>query len=458
MPSESQVLRCGNCGANLSPVPGQNVVQCGYCSQATYLTATIVNAPQDELDMAAAHPERRTSVHEKLLSGPRSMPAKGVGVRFTTRDMNVALLVPQERAIWPVRAAASTTFGSAWSPSAMVGPPKVFPRYGDIGGAWAPSSNSSPVEWVELEYHNEFPVSGLRVYETNKSGCVYAVVDHTSGEDVLFVGPVDPRSEACALDVTLDAPRVIRKLRVYLTNVSGYVEIDTVALLSRDPLPLTHRPHIPPPTKQLSVSAVGWLVFGVFAALVIGIVLLVSASGGSDSPATPTVMTPAAESVPGTTIAAEAPALDTVLARNPVWAASVVDFSTEYGSSASSASQVLGPPNVYPRAGDIPEAWATLVSDGGLQHITVAFDAPVAARAVVWLATFNPGAVVRVDDLTTPGAPVTLWTGTDPSAQYASAVVTVSLPAPRTIQALRLYLDTNAVMGWNELDAIGLVP
>lgn len=458
MPSESQVLRCGNCGANLSPVPGQNVVECEYCSQATYLTATIVTGAQQELAAAAAHPERPTGIHEKLLRGHGGVPPKGRGARLTTRDMKTEQLVPADRAIWPTRAAASTTYGGSWSPSAMVGPPKVFPRYGDIGGAWAPSSSSSPVEWVELEYTSDYPVTALRVYETNKSGSVYAVVDHTSGEELLYAGAPDPRSVACALEVTLDGPRVIRKLRVYLTNNPGYAEIDTVALLARDLLPLAARPMIPPPTKELSVGGAVRLVFGVAGAVVLGIGLLVMMSGGSDSPVTPTVMTPAAESVPGTTIAADAPALHTLMASNPVWASTVVDFSTEYGSSGSSATQVLGPPDVYPRAGDIPEAWATLVSDGGLQHITVAFSAPTAARAVVWLATFNPGAVVRVDDLTNPSAPVTLWTGTDPSAGYASAVVTVALPAPRTIQALRLYLDTNAVMGWNELDAIGLVP
>ena len=457
MPSESQVLRCGNCGANLSPVPGQNVVECAYCSQATYLTATIVSGAQQELASAAAHPERPTGIHERLLSGPGSVPAKGRGARLTTRDMKVEALVPADRAIWPTRAAASSTYGGSWSPSAMVGPPKVFPRYGDIGGAWAPSSSSSPVEWVELEYTSDYPVTALRVYETNKSGSVYAVVDHTSGDELLYAGPADPRSVACALEVTLDGPRVIRKLRVYLTNTPGYAEIDTVALLARDLLPLAARPMIPPPTKELSVGGAMWVMFAVVALCVVGGIVAAVASEGS-SASTPTVMTPAAESVPGTTIAAEAPALETVLARNPVWAASVVDFSTEYGSSANSAAQALGAPDVYPRAGDLSAAWATLVSDGGLQHITVRFAAPVAARYVMWLATFNPGAVVRVDDLTNPSAPVTLWTGTDPSAQYASAVVTVSLPAPRTIETVRLYLDTNQVMGWNDIDDIGLVP
>jgi hypothetical protein len=37
-------------------------------------------------------------------------------------------------------------------------------------------------------------------------------------------------------------------------------------------------------------------------------------------------------------------------------------------------------------------------------------------------------------------------------------VAEVTLPAPRSISAVRLVLDTRRVAGWNEVDAIGLVP
>jgi len=113
---------------------------------------------------------------------------------------------------------------------------------------------------------------------------------------------------------------------------------------------------------------------------------------------------------------------------------------------------------VYPRTGDIPEAWAPRSADAGVQHITVSFGAAIPVRAVVWLATFGPGTVVRVDDVSNPSGAVTLWTGTDPSAGQDACAVEPTLAAPRTIQALRLYLDTTYIPGWNELDAIGLIP
>lgn len=458
MPSESRVLRCGNCGANLSPVPGQNVVECVYCAQVTYLTATEVNAPQRELAAANARPSPNT-LHENLLQGPGSITPHGRGTRLTTRDMKVEQLVPADRAIWPVRGAASTTYGGSWSPSAMVGPPKVFPRYGDIGGAWAPSSSSSPVEWVELTYSSELPVTALRVYETNKAGSVYAVVDCTSGEELLYAGSPDPRTVSCALEVTLPGPRVIRTLRVYLTNQPGYAEIDTVALLARDVLPLAARPMIPPPTRELSVGAAGWIFVIGLLCVISGVIAAVTMGGsGSSMPGTATVMPATGEVLSGTVITVGSPTLEALQARRPEWAFEVVDFSTEYGSPNNAAAQALGAPNVYPRYGDIAEAWAPRSADDGLQHVTVRFGSGVPARSVVWVSTFGPGAVVRVDDVSNPASAVTLWQGSDPSAGRDASVVELVLAQPRAIQALRIYVDTNLVSGWEEIDAIGLIP
>ncbi|MCA9532292.1 MAG: discoidin domain-containing protein [Sandaracinaceae bacterium] len=455
MPSESTVLRCGNCGANLSPVPGQNVVQCEYCAQATYLTQTVMNMPGVGREQPAA--SRDSDLHARMMEGPTARPAKGRGRRLTTRDGSREVLCPVERAIWPKHATASTTYGGSWSPSAMVGPPKVFPRYGDIGGAWAPSSSNSRVEWVCVEYDSTQPVTGLRVYETYNSGRVYAVVDQTDGEELVYYGEVSPKSESCALDVTFDAPRVVRKLRVYLTNTSGYTEIDTVALLARDPLPLEQRPYIPPPTKELSVGGAMWAFALVIVGLVVGVVVAVRGCNGSGESsqqyAVPT------STLPGTTILMGTEPLSEIQRRGPRWASSVVDFSSEYTSDGNSAQRATGAPDVYPTAGDLPNAWATRLADGGIQHITLRYAEPVLTTAVFWLETYNPGAVVRVDDVSDPAQVVTLFSGIEPTRGVTgAAAVEVRLPEPRSIHTVRLYLDTNAVTGWNEIDAVALIP
>jgi hypothetical protein len=72
----------------------------------------------------------------------------------------------------------------------------------------------------------------------------------------------------------------------------------------------------------------------------------------------------------------------------------------------------LGAPDTFPRDCDCNEAWASEEPDLGAEWITVAFPNPVDARSIVVVETFNPGAVVRVDDVSEADAPVLLWEGT----------------------------------------------
>jgi hypothetical protein len=64
---------------------------------------------------------------------------------------------------------------------------------------------------------------------------------------------------------------------------------------------------------------------------------------------------------------------------------------------------------------------------------------------------------VRIDDLSNPEAAVALWAGTA-SATPSSRVLSLELAQPRTISRVRVVLQTNRVAGWNQIDAVGLVP
>jgi serine/threonine-protein kinase len=225
-----------------------------------------------------------------------------------------------------------------------------------------------------------------------------------------------------------------------------------------------------PPVPRTSASppvrgsrAVWGLVVGGLAALgllgaivvVLAVGLLVSV-GRRESGETPVAPARPATDVTGGSLGSWDVDREGLRTARVVWASGLRAASSEYDAASSAARQILGPPDVYPAHGDDARAWASEDPDGGPEHVHVVFP-PVRARAVVIVESFHPGAVARVDDLSSPAAPVVLWEGRA-APHGAARVLTVQLVEPRTITELRVVLDTTRVPGWNELDAIGLLP
>lgn len=48
----------------------------------------------------------------------------------------------------------------------------VYPNYGDLGGAWAPSSAGGTLEHFVLEYAAEVSLTGIDIFETYHGGHV----------------------------------------------------------------------------------------------------------------------------------------------------------------------------------------------------------------------------------------------------------------------------------------------
>lgn len=445
MPVETIVTRCGNCGATLDRRSGQTTLQCAYCEEVTWLAPTqTVTASLDDEPAPGAR---------GLLRGPSGRTV-GAAQRFSPAAMATRDVAAYERGLWPAHATASSTYGGSWSPSAVIGPPRVYPRCGDIGGAWAPGPAHSPVEWIELTYNADVPVAAVRVFETNRPGATFAVVDLTHGEELLYEAPPQSLGEAQVLEVAVNPPRPIRRLRVYTAN-SGWAEIDTVGLISAAPLPEALRTRANVSARRGCAPTVAVAV-GMVTVLAVAVAVVVLVTGGSSGSSRRAPSRPSAV-VSGASFHYATPSPAELAGRGIVWASGVRGFSSEYSSSANAASAVVGAPDVYPRYGDIREAWAPRATDGGEEWIEVRFPYLVNAGSVVWVETLNPGAVRRVDDISEGSTPTVLWEGTEAGAAGTAAVAEVTLPSARSIVALRLVLDTRRVRGWNEVDAIGLV-
>jgi hypothetical protein len=142
--------------------------------------------------------------------------------------------------------------------------------------------------------------------------------------------------------------------------------------------------------------------------------------------------------------------------RTIMWADQVVSVSSQYGTDSWSAAQVLGAPNVYPTISDHTSAWASEEADAGIETIEVSFEVAERIDLVQIFETYNPGAITRVDVLDQGGAIID-------TRQLSSAITagkkTIELGCTVTpVARVRVTLDTRAVAGWNEIDAIGVRP
>lgn len=143
----------------------------------------------------------------------------------------------------------------------------------------------------------------------------------------------------------------------------------------------------------------------------------------------------------------------------PVWATRVRGFSSQYTDSSWAATRALGAPDVYPAAGDNANAWASRDADAPVEFLEVGFDTPHRLRGVDIFETYNPGAVDHVEVITADGAHRTIYDGAAramnvPSYQRSLAFACTDQP----VVAVRVTLASQAVPGWNEVDAIGGTP
>ncbi len=445
----TKALTCERCGAALPP-PKFNVSTCAYCA-----TTHHVDAPKPYTPRPETRAWRQEGDLHTRLSASSAVAPSGNGQRFPGPAFGMDNAFAYERGMWAVTASASSTYGGSWSPDAMTGPPTVFPDYGDRGGAWAPHSRTSPTEWLEVSFAHDVPSVALRVFETNEAGSVYAVVViDDAGEHLVWSAPPALLTQSQVLEVALDPPRRVKRARIYLANNLGpsWAEIDAVGLIAAQTLPEGMRTQRPKPS---SGGLVALAVLGVIVAIVGGVVALSGGGSHTGSSGTPRRV---AER-PTVTLSAPPPSPAWVFTRtNVVWAGALHGFSSEFSTTMNSAQQVVGVPDVFPNHADARGGWASKEQDAGEEWVAVRFASPVRAQAITWVENFNPGAIARVDDLSDPSTPVTVWSGTvSPPGPHAT-VWTLTLPSPRAITALRLVLDTSRVAGWNEIDAIGLIP
>lgn len=139
------------------------------------------------------------------------------------------------------------------------------------------------------------------------------------------------------------------------------------------------------------------------------------------------------------------------------WAVDAVAGS-QYGDDGYSARQATGEPDTLV-AGDRPTAWATQNADDGLQTLELTYAHAVVPGGINIVESYNPGALVLIEAYDADGdAWVVLWEGEAGPVDEDYRIFSPALASPDfATDRIRLTLDTDAVSGWNEIEAVELL-
>jgi hypothetical protein len=121
--------------------------------------------------------------------------------------------------------------------------------------------------------------------------------------------------------------------------------------------------------------------------------------------------------------------------------------------------QLTGKPDVE-NYGDDARAWVSKEADKGIEWCVVKFAKPVNSTELRIRQNFGPGAIIKVELIDTDGKSHTVWEGPD-KTQYKENTQSYLFvkydKTPYKVKSVKITLATNAVPGWNEIDAVQLV-
>jgi hypothetical protein len=147
------------------------------------------------------------------------------------------------------------------------------------------------------------------------------------------------------------------------------------------------------------------------------------------------------------------------------WAVSATASSTYAGNKEPDSKDgyaplsATGAPNVE-RYGDNGNSWATETPDKGIEWLEVGFAKPVNATQIRIRQSYSPGAIIKVELIAEDGSKHTIWQGVDDQQYAPSTIVWFDRSFDKTpykAKGARITLATNAVSGWNEIDAVQLL-
>jgi hypothetical protein len=138
-----------------------------------------------------------------------------------------------------------------------------------------------------------------------------------------------------------------------------------------------------------------------------------------------------------------------------IQAAASSTYNDAQNADKWSANQATGAPNVD-KYGDDGAAWTSKTPDGGIEWLDLKYSKPVHATEVRVRESCGSGAVIKIEIYDEQGQAHAVWQGADPTTELNYLMVKFPKTTFKT-DRVKITLATNAVPGWNEIDAVQLV-
>ena len=113
-------------------------------------------------------------------------------------------------------------------------------------------------------------------------------------------------------------------------------------------------------------------------------------------------------------------------AQQTQWASKLIKFSSDLGGKQYGIKRILGKPDVFPQAGNSPNAWAPKKALDGYEIVELGFEKPQSVKQIAVFENLNAGCVVKIGVDTGDGKYKTVWTR---KLNYRTPTFKATIPA-----------------------------
>ncbi|NVO04179.1 MAG: hypothetical protein HXX09_15910 [Bacteroidetes bacterium] len=133
-------------------------------------------------------------------------------------------------------------------------------------------------------------------------------------------------------------------------------------------------------------------------------------------------------------------------------------YATKIGKEASwSPEQMIGVPNVQ-KYGDNGNAWASKEQDKGEEWVKLTFEKEVNATEVRIKETYNAGAITKIVLYDNTNKSHVVYQAKSETKKNEMQYLVAKFPKTGyKTKMVKIVLDSKAITGWNEIDAVQLV-